>query len=260
MLVPKNCTAGAKGLIKIYANTTDGKSLANVTVENVIFAEYDESDAETIIDTQAPTIDKMYINNEVEFANDINVPANFTLHVAATDDMAFSNPSQTIGKQITLLLDGTTFYDEVRSFTTYGNNGASMTMAMPITSLAEGQHTLKITLYDAAGNSTSQTISFIVVNATSNAELTVDKAIATDKVTFSLTHSFATNPTVRIFVTDHNNHVVWSKAVDTLDCEWNLTDNDGNRLPAGVYQFFGTATTSSQSAGTPISRLTILEP
>lgn len=260
MLVPKNCTAGAKGLIKIYANTTDGKSLANVTVENVIFAEYDESDAETIIDTQAPTIDKMYINNEAAFANDINVPANFTLHVAATDDMAFSNPSQTIGKQITLLLDGTTFYDEVRSFTTYGNNGASMTMAMPITSLAEGQHTLKITLYDAAGNSTSQTISFIVVNATSNAELTVDKAIATDKVTFSLTHNFATNPTVKIFVTDHNNHVVWSKAVDTLDCEWNLTDNDGNRLPAGVYQFFGTATTSSQSAGTPISRLTILEP
>ena len=259
MLVPKHCTAGSKGIIRMYAGTTDGATLVNGAIENVVFAEYDEADAETIIDTQAPSINKMYINDEVAFANDINVPANFTLFVEATDDTALSNPSQTIGKQLTLLLDGTTFYDEVRAFTTIGDNGASMSLAMPVTSLAEGEHTLKITIHDAAGNSSSQTISFIVVKAQVDAELTVDKTIATDKVTFTLSHKFATEPSVKIYVTDHSNRVVWSKTVDTLEYEWDLTDNQGNRLPAGVYQFFGTATTAGQSAGTPISQLTILE-
>ena len=259
MLVPKHCTAGSKGIIRMYAGTTDGATLVNGAIENVVFAEYDEADAQTIIDTQAPSINKMYINDEVAFANDLNVPANFTLFVEATDDTALSNPSQTIGKQLTLLLNGTKYNYEVRAFTTIGDNGASMSLAMPVTSLAEGEHTLKITIHDAAGNSSSQTISFIVVKAQVDAELTVDKTIATDKVTFTLSHKFATEPSVKIYVTDHSNRVVWSKTVDALEYEWDLTDNQGNRLPAGVYQFFGTATTAGQSAGTPISQLTILE-
>ncbi|MGN0213647.1 MAG: type IX secretion system sortase PorU [Muribaculaceae bacterium] len=260
MLIPKNCTAGSTGIIKLYAHTADGKKMVNESINDLPFAEYDETDEATIIDNQAPIIDKMYINDESAFANDMNVPANFTLFVSASDDTAFSNPSLTIGKQITLLLDGVTYYDEVRGFTTTHDNGATLTIAMPMTAMKEGQHTLKITLSDAAGNSASQTISFIVVNEQSEATLDIDNTIASDKVTFSLTHKFATEPSVKIYVTDLRNKVVWSKTVDTFPYGWNLTDNDGQRLPAGVYQFFGTATSNSQSAGTAISKLTIIEP
>lgn len=259
LLVPKTCTAnGNNGLIKFYARSNDNKTLENGSISNISFAEYNEDDETTIIDNQAPVIEKMYINDETSFANDLNVAPDFTLHAQITDDVALCNQSQTIGKQISLVLDGSEYYNGVRGFTRYANDGASMTINMPLVGISEGSHNLKITVYDAAGNSASKTITFIVVPSQVEATLTASDSPAKDKVTFSFTHKFASTPTLKIFVTNEKNEVVWSKATADDTCEWDLTDNNGQRLPAGVYQYYGTAIANSQSAGTKISQLIIL--
>lgn len=260
ILVPKSCTAnGSNGLIKIYANSRDNKLLENASIKSISFAEYDENDEATIVDNQAPVVEKMYINDEQTFANDMNVAPDFTLHALITDDNALSNQSQTIGKQISLLLDGVTQYDEIRGYATPGDNGASLSIAMPLTAISEGQHTAKITAYDAAGNSVSKEISFIVVPSSIDASITADTDIATDKVTFSISHNFAASPSTKIYVMNARNEVVWSNTTSEATCEWNLTDAAGNRLPAGVYNYFGTLHTDNQSTGTKISKITILE-
>lgn len=260
ILVPKYCTANeANGMIKLYANSQDHQLLENATISNISFAEYDESDEAAIIDNQAPVVEKMYVNDEQAFANDMNVTSDFTLHALITDNYALSNQSQTIGKQISLLLDGTTQYDEIKGYATPGNNGASLSVAMPLTSIGEGQHTAKITAFDAAGNSVSREISFIVVPANVSATLTADAEIATEKVCFTLSHNFASAPTMKIYVMNALNEVVWSKTTSDTTCEWNLTDTDGKRLPAGVYRYFGTLHTDKQNAGTKMSQITILD-
>ncbi|MGM9804411.1 MAG: type IX secretion system sortase PorU [Muribaculaceae bacterium] len=259
IVVPKDCKADSTALIKIYARNEANDKLVNGTIANAKFANYDEDDQETIIDTQAPTINKMYINNEDLFANNINVASNFTLHINVTDDLAIGNQSMTIGKQTSLTLDGNTFYDEVRGFCNISNEGTSMDISMPITMISEGPHTLKFTVYDAAGNSASRSISFIVVESQTSSAITADRDIATDKVTFSYNHNFSSQPDVKIYVLNSRREVVWSQTTTSSSCEWNLTDNSGKRVPAGVYQYFATGTTNAQSSGTEIKQLVIVD-
>ena len=259
VIVPKECQADRQGLIKVYAHSTDNKNLVNGATSAFTYAEYDATDAETIIDTEAPTVVKMYINDETTFGNNMTVAPDFTINIEATDNIAFGNQSQTIGRQMTLVLDGVSYYDEVRGYANIEDNGKKLSISMPVNSLTEGQHTLAFTVYDAAGNSSSQTVTFIVVNPDVKAVLTVAESPTRESATFNFEHKFASEPTVKITVINADKKIVWQKEVTSFPYVWDLNDASGNRIPAGVYQFYGTASTSSQNAGTEKSRLVIID-
>jgi len=53
---------------------------------------------------------------------------------------------------------------------------------------------------------------------------------------------------------------VWSKTTSSFPVEWNLTDNDGNRVPAGLYKYFGTYVSGTVNGGTPIYDLIVVDP
>ncbi len=259
ILVPKNCQAGKTGLLKFFAHSNNNSTMVNGTLSNLTFAEYNEADSETIIDTEAPVVNKMYINNEESFANNIYVNSNITLHISVSDNVSLSNPSQQIGKQMTLKLEDGTLFDQVKGFATISNNGENLDIALPLNNINEGQHSLTFFVCDAAGNSTSHSINFIVISAEGKASLSVNEHPAREMATFNLSHNFNAEPTVKITVMNAKKEIVWQQSVDSFPYEWNLNDNAGNRLPAGVYTFFGTATTDAQSGGTEINRLAIID-
>ena len=259
VIVPKECQAGRNGMIKVYAHSDDNKNVVNGANSTFTFAEYNADDSETILDTNAPSIAKMYINDETTFANDMTIGPEFYIYIEATDDYAISNQSQTIGRQMALVLDGVSYYDEVRGYANIEDEGRMLKIGMPITSISEGQHSLTFTVYDAAGNVSTQTLSFVVVNPDAKAVLTVEESPARESATFNFEHMFASEPTVKITVIDANKKVVWQKDVTSFPYVWDLNDAEGKRIPAGVYQFYGTATTSSQNAGTQKTRLVIID-
>lgn len=259
MVVPKECKAGKSGMIRVYAHTDDNLQVVNGANSNFTFAEYDADDPETIIDTEAPSIINMYINDETAFANELSVGPDFNIFIEATDNVALSNQSQTIGRQMTLTLDNYTLFDEVRGFANITDGGKQLTLAMPITSISEGQHTLTLTIYDAAGNVATRDLSFVVVKPDAEAVLTVKESPARESATFNFEHKFADEPTVKITVIDADNKVVWQQDVTSFPYVWDLNDANGNRIPAGIYQFFGTASTSTQHSGTEKSRLVIID-
>ena len=259
LVVPKECQAGKSGVIKVYAHNLDNSQVVNGANSNFTFAEYDEKDPETIIDTEAPAIVNMYINDETAFANEISVGPDFNIFIEATDNVALSNQSQTIGRQMTLTLDGYTLFNEVRGYAKIDEGGKQVTVAMPINSISEGQHALTFTVYDAAGNVATRDLSFVVVKPDAEAVLTVEESPARESATFNFEHKFTTEPTVKITVIDADKKVVWQQDVTSFPYVWDLNDANGNRVPAGIYQFYGTASTSSQYSGTEKSRLVIID-
>ena len=160
---------------------------------------------------------------------------------------------------MTLTLDGYTLFNEVRGYAKIDEGGKQVTVAMPINSISEGQHTLTFTVYDAAGNVATRDLSFVVVKPDAEAVLTVEESPARESATFNFEHKFTTEPTVKITVIDADKKVVWQQDVTSFPYVWDLNDANGNRLPAGIYQFFGTASTSSQYSGTEKSRLVIID-
>ena len=67
-------------------------------------------------------------------------------------------------------------------------------------------------------------------------------------------------PQVTIKVLDNVGNLVWNTTTTNFPYTWNLKDNNGNRLPAGVYKFYGTYKGSSSYGGTSIGRLIIIDP
>ena len=79
--------------------------------------------------------------------------------------------------------------------------------------------------------------------------------------TFELRNSsLNTTPTVTMKVTDATGNLVWSTVTDTFPCTWNLTNNQGQRVPAGLYKYYGTYVAGDQYGGTDIDNLIVIDP
>ncbi|MBR2147155.1 MAG: hypothetical protein IJ925_07030, partial [Muribaculaceae bacterium] len=158
-----------------------------------------------------------------------------------------------------LQLDGgKTTYTYIKNHSIVTDNGKALAIEFPM-NLQVGRHTLKYEVYDAAGNKASQSISFIVGNS-SQASLTVDEVPAVNEATFNLDTSLSTIPQMTIKVLDNVGEVVWMKTTSSFPYTWDLNDNNGNRLPAGVYKFYGTYEGNGTYGGTEIGQMIIIDP
>ena len=118
---------------------------------------------------------------------------------------------------------------------------------------------MQYNVYDAAGNKATESISFLVGNG-SQLELNVEEEPAVTEATFDVTTSISTMPQVTIKVLDNVGNLVWNTTTTNFPYTWNLKDNNGNRLPAGVYKYYGTYKGSNSYGGTSIGRLIIIDP
>ena len=61
-------------------------------------------------------------------------------------------------------------------------------------------------------------------------------------------------------VTDASGKLVWMTTTDNLPVTWDMKDMNGNRVPAGLYRYFGTYNDGINYGGTPINKLIVLDP
>jgi len=61
-------------------------------------------------------------------------------------------------------------------------------------------------------------------------------------------------------VTDATGKLVWMTKTSNFPVNWDMTDMDGNKVPAGLYRYFGTYNDGVNYGGTPINKLIVLDP
>ena len=250
--------SGNYGSVKVYAHQDDSQEMVNGTFDLLKLNSYNENSSLTVHDTMSPVIEAIYFNDEQSFSNGALIPANSTLYIRATDDYAFNNQAVAVGNSMSLLLDGgKTTYPYIKSYSTTSNDGKELAIEFPM-DLSEGRHTLQFNVYDAAGNKATETVSFLV-GTESQIELTVEEEPAVNEATFDIKTTL-TSPQVTIKVLDNVGNLVWNTTTDSFPYSWNLKDNNGNRVPAGIYKFFGTYKNSTSYGGTPIGHIIVIEP
>ena len=259
-VIPRNITAnGENGLVTVYAHMDDSEEMVNGTFDKLKLEVYNPENPLTVNDNQPPVIEKLYFNDEQEFADGALIPASSTLYIKASDDYAFNTQSMAIGNSMSLQLDGgKTTYPLIKNYSALSDNGKTLAIEFPM-DLSEGRHTLQYTVYDAAGNMATESISFLVGND-SQLTLTVDEEPAVEEATFNITTNLTTAPEVAIKVVDPVGNIIWNTTTSTFPFTWDLTDNSGNRVPAGIYKFYGTYKSDNAYGGTEIKHLIIIEP
>lgn len=247
-----------KLMVRVYAHRDNSDDMVNGAFDNLTFNEYNEETA--IIDNVSPVVDAMFLNEAETFATSNVVPANSTLYIKASDNVALNTQITSVGNSMKLLLDGgKTSYTLIKESAVATDGGRELELVFPIEGLSEGLHTLTFTVFDAAGNSGSHTISFFVAPE-SNVEFTQVNAPAVESVSLDIAKStLPATPSMIIKVTDAQGNLVWSQATDNFPASWNLTDMAGNRVKAGVYKYFGTYNDGTTYGGTAINDVIVID-
>ena len=204
----------------------------------------------------------MFINDEMNFTEGSVVNSSAMLYITATDDMGISVQANTVDNTMTLLLDGgKQSYSDITAYTTTHDGGKQITINFPLENMAEGLHTLTYTVYDMVGNSDTKTITFMV-GQYGQVDLVADKlpALLDGEVNFDLDTDLARTPEVIVRVTDATGKLMWMTTSHNFPVTWDMKDMNGNKVPAGLYRYFGTYNDGANYGGTPINKLIVLDP
>lgn len=230
-------------LISFYAaeNSARRREAAGTNSDFFVFG----TDTEAAPDTIAPVIEYAYLNHESFRPGDI-VNEQPMLLASVTDDTGINLSTAGIGHQMTLQLDGKTFYNDVALYySPFADGTPGGTIAYPLPTLSEGNHELTLRVYDTSGNPASRSLSFYVVQGAKPVifDIYTDANPATSHANFYLQHN---RPDAVITVTfevyDMMGRRVWSStATDRSDMflsapiQWNLCSQGGSRVTRGIY-------------------------
>lgn len=155
---------------------------------------------------------------------------------------------------MTLTLDSDKVYDDLDNFFSPDTEDSRRgSIAYPMPELQPGDHTLKLTVWDNANNSSSATVSF-KVGINLRPELTeittmydgdsdmLNVTVTTDRALCKLDcrlECFNLGGLL-LWSTDRN---IYSGAESSVSYSWDLKDANGNRLPRGIYILRTTVTT-----------------
>jgi hypothetical protein len=261
MVAPKEPIAVNEDvLLRVYAHKDNTDYMVNGFTKQITMLPYNEAAAVT--DNQAPVVTNMFINDETTFAGGTVISPEAVLYITATDNEAINIQTSSVSNIMSLSLDGgRPSYDDVISYVTTSDGAKVINIEYPLSHLSEGMHTLTFTVCDVVGNSSSRTISFMVGQG-DKATLTADKlpAYSNEEVTFDLETSLAMTPEMTVRVTNATGELVWMTTTSTFPVTWDMRDMNGNRVPGGLYRYFGTYNNGTNYGGTPINKLIVLDP
>ncbi len=242
-VVPKDINYEiAKGKISYYADN----SLEDAAgYDKQIFIGGSNPNAGT--DNAGPVI-KAFLNNE-KFVNGGITTPNSTLLLKLSDDNGINYTGNSIGHDITAVLDGNAQNTYVLNnfFEADIDDYRSGTIKFPLTNLSEGPHTLKIKAWDISNNSSEASLDFVVVNSKEGVLSHVYNYPNpfTTRTNFMFEHNM---PNQNLYV-NINIYSMSGKTVRTIrtmvntegtrcdNIEWDGRDEYGDKLGKGVYLY-----------------------
>lgn len=225
---------------------------------------YDETAAP---DTEAPCIESLVLNHS-GFRNGDTVNDSPMIIATLSDNVGINVSSAGVGRQMTAIIDGTQTYSDVANYYTPSADGvASGVINYPLEGLHDGPHTLRLRVWDTAGNSETAQIDFVVSSSLQPTiyEVYSDANPAVEQANFYLRHDQPdVMATVEITVYSLMGRKLWSRSVTgrsdmflTIPVSWNLCDMGGRRVERGIYLYRATITTDGQSYQTASRRIAV---
>lgn len=231
--------------LNLYAWSENGTDASGVNRDFYVYG-YSE-DATT--DTEPPVIELFALNSSA-FSDGQTVNEAPTVIGRVRDDIGINISGAGIGHQMSLLLDGSTSYSDLTQYYEPGDEGPlSGSFSYPLSGLSEGEHELRLRVWDTSNNYAESSISFNVKKGTlpEIINLYADANPATTGVNFYVEHNRPTTRTdVTVAVYDLMGRMVWSdRRTDRNDTAgmpfaWDLTDNAGRRVSRGIYVYRAT--------------------
>ncbi len=237
-------------LLSLYAYSDKGVEAQG---NNSNFYIYGMADNATD-DNDGPKIKLFALNNEY-FKSGDKISSDPIVYAKVYDESGINISSIGIGHQITLCLDGKTYFDDIANYYSPEQNDIySGSISYPLSDVEVGDHTLTISVWDNVGNNTEATIDFTLsagpkpyIN-----DVTTDCNPASSSVTFSIMHDRVQEDSeATVDVYDLSGRKVWSGAFSGTpdytygsNVTWNLTDGSGNRVPRGIYLYRATLITN----------------
>lgn len=247
--------------MSLFAYATDTNDEAIGLERNFYVYGYDETVAP---DTIPPVIESMVLNHSNFRSGDI-VNTSPMLIASISDDTGINLSTAGIGHQITAVLDGKrTFADLAFFYTPSADGSPSGVINYSLENLTPGPHTLRLRVWDTAGNSETAEIAFTVAEnlAPTIYEVYCDANPAIDHANFYIRHDQPEcMATVEVDVYNLLGRKLWSGSVTgvsemslSVPVSWNLYDDSGRRVPRGIYLYRATITTDNGATYRTASR------
>lgn len=247
--------------MSLFAYATDSNDEAIGLERDFYVYGFDETVAP---DTIPPVIESMVLNHSNFRSGDI-VNTSPMLIAVVSDDTGINLSTAGIGHQLTAVLDGKrTFADLAFFYTPSADGSPSGVINYTLDDLLPGPHTLRLRVWDTAGNSATSEISFTVAEnlAPTIYEVYTDANPAIDHANFYIRHDQPEcMATVTIEVFNLLGRKLWSGSVSgvsemslSVPVSWNLCDDSGRRVPRGIYLYRATITTDDGATYRTASR------
>lgn len=230
-----------QGRLTYYAVSDDGRE-ANGATEKFYVYGYDEDAPE---DSKGPQILEFFLNNQNFKDGDVTYKTPVA-YATFSDESGINLSDAGIGHSLLLTLDGKTIYTDIINFYSpdlFDATKGSFTYQLP--ELKAGKHSLELSVWDCANNSSYATINFNVAAVKEPDIYGIDTAINADRsgVEFIINSDrplAALDCILEVF--DINGTRVWhSSTADRTGSDssirilWDYNSAAGNRVGKGIY-------------------------
>ena len=265
ILYPESYDNYSTAMVNFYAVSDDGIE-GNGSNDQFYIYGYDETIEG---DTEGPAITMMVLNSEA-FTDGDKVNESPMLIADIEDENGINFSTSGIGHQMTLLLDESTYYTDVSTYYTPSiSDDTSMggTIYYPLEDLDEGEHTLRLKVWDNFGNSADKTISFYVVTGLKPTiyDLYTTSSPAKTEANFYLKHD-RPDATITVTLSIFNllGQEIWSTTetgrsdmFTSFPITWDLTDSGGRRVQRGIYLYRAGISTDGTHDATKAKKIAV---
>ncbi len=254
LALPPSIRPGQRGRLVMTAVTESGREAAAVTVP----VDLDDASVDEISDdSQSPVIDELFIDSASFVDGDV-VNSDFVLHASVLPDQSgIAVRTSSIGLSPRVVIDNSRSLDNVIESMTLSPD-QSARLSLPVVGLADGFHTLTLTVSDNVGNKTSRSIGFTVVTTPADVALMTEDVPARQSLTLTLDHGFTGEPSGRVVIEDLDGTAVFSRDNVSFPFMWDLVDNHGNHVSDGTYVVRAYLRHERRFAVTPPLEITVL--
>lgn len=255
--------ADDKGLINLYCYN-DANQEGSGNESNFIVGGFNDSSND---DFEGPEIYYAYLNSD-DFKNGDQVNESPLLIAEVYDPSGINISDAGIGHQMTVTLDNRTLYTDVASYfePTVGEFGRGV-ITYPLSGLSEGDHSLRLKVWDTENNSSEVELYFSVKAGLKPViyDLYADQNPASTSTNFYLRHN-RPDAIINVTISVYNlmGMEVWrysgkgiSDMFKSYPVNWDLTDSSGNRVPGGIYLYKAIISTDNEHEATRSKKLCV---
>ena len=254
--------SGETGEMNIYAVNNEHTLTAHGYTDNFVLG-----GSAALTDTVGPKI-FCYLNTPDFVSGDrVNTTPYFVAQIS--DDNGINATGNGVGHDMQLIIDGKatqtyTLNDNFAyDFGTYTSGSVGFTLPM----LEPGPHKLMFRAWDTMNNPSTVQLDFKVVKGLKPTiyNVSATRNPASTSTTFIISHNFGgSNVDVILDVYDLSGRLLWTHSesgpstTGTYSVDWDLTQNNGYRVPTGVYLYRARVSCDGSGAASKARKLVII--